>query len=135
MGFICSLAWQVLVIWCATKVGFAMQVLDSVKIPVKDAGVCQSVGQAFIDGACRLTGRAVANLDGTWNFTPTDAVITLEHIRPGFLMYHPDSWHMTGGSLSTTALVIFTAVLLLVPVFFLKPKLPILKFLRGLAPK
>lgn len=135
MGLICALAWQFLVVWAAMRIGFSLQVIDSMRIPVRDSSVCQLIGQPIADGACILTGRAVARLDGTWTVTSlTEETVTLSNITSGFL-YDPAQWHMLGGWIASAALIIVATVLMLLPVLVLKPKLHMFKRLRGLAAK
>ncbi|MCU9529365.1 hypothetical protein [Pseudomonas mosselii] len=136
MRLILYFAWQFLALWCAIKIGFALQVIDSVKIPVKDASVCELIGQAFENGACRMVGRAVGNLDSTWTITShTSNAVTLSHITPGFMMYDPSLWHMQGGTIGVSVLIIATILLMLVPLIWLAPQLKLGQHLRRLASK
>lgn len=124
LSFIISLAWQALVVWAAAKIGFAMQVIHSVKIPVTGAGICGLAGQPFTNGSCRLVGDAVGNLDGTWTiFLPAGDDLALYHIKPGFMLYDPANWHMMGGTPACVALISAAVVLMFLPLLVLKPKL------------
>lgn len=136
MRLLISFAWQYLVIWCAIKIGFALQVIESVKIPVKDASVCELIGQSFEDEACRMVGRAVGNFDSTWTITShTNNAVTLSHIKPGFMMYDPALWHMQGGTVGVSILIIATILLSGIPLIWLAPELNLVQRLRGLASK
>jgi hypothetical protein len=131
-----SFAWQYLVLWCAIKIGFALQVIDSVKVPVQDARVCELIGQSIENGACRMVGRAVGNLDSTWTITShTNDAITLSHINPGFMMYDPRLWHMLGGTIGVSVLIIATILLMVLPLIWLAPELKLGHHLRRLASK
>ncbi|MBM3105525.1 hypothetical protein IIE18_10275 [Pseudomonas sp. V1] len=113
------IAWPLLIIWAAIRVGYSLQVIDPAKVIVHDKVACEALHLPF-DGSCRVSGRMEANLDGTWWIQPRDAGAIHIRLPEGSFpyLYNPNDYHIRGGTPAAVALVAGTvALFLLSPAF------------------
>ncbi|HFL2868664.1 TPA: hypothetical protein ACGWVL_003038 [Pseudomonas aeruginosa] len=109
-----AFAWPMLVIWAALQVGHSLQVIDTAKVIVRDKAACQAL-QVPYDTSCRVVGRMEAKFDGSWWLQPKDAGGIYIRLPEGSLpySYSPDDYHIRGGKPASIALVVVTALLML----------------------
>lgn len=117
MKFLLSLGWQLFVIWLALGIGSSLQVIDEVKLSIRDPHICALASAPMTDGLCRFTATAEGNFDGSWTFTPTTPYAAAFRLPAASQkIYDSNDWHMKGGALGPYGLIIAMILLALIPV-------------------
>lgn len=119
MKFLVYLGWQLLVIWLGLGVGFSMQVIERVKVPLS-AEQCEALS-SHVDpqrGRCVFEARAEGNIDRTWTLSSlSDPGASIRLAQPTML-YDPNDWRMVGGTFSVSVLIFVLLALSLAPLGF-----------------
>lgn len=109
-----GIAWPLLVIWAAIKIGHSLEIIDSAKVVVRDKAACEALQVSF-DKSCQVEGRMEGRLDGTWWLQPKDAGAIFLHLPadafPFYSRYDPKDYHIRGGMPSAIVLVTLTVIL------------------------
>ncbi len=115
-SFLISIAWLMLVLWCAIRIGFAQQSIDPAVAFITDSSICVAVGSPVVNGYCRAEGRIVGGLDNQWHLhtvtTPAEGVALPKSVG---LLYQADDYRFRGGSVAGYALAILTFILAALP--------------------
>ena len=119
MKFVAYLGWQMLVIWLGLGVGFSMQVIESVKVPLP-AEQCQALSP-HVDpkgGRCLFEARAEGNFDRTWTLSALSDPGSSIRLAQPTMLYDPNDWRMVGGTWYVGFLIFFVLALSLAPLGF-----------------
>jgi len=119
MKFLAYLGWQVFVIWLGLGVGFSMQVIERVKVPLP-AEQCQALSSHADPegGRCLFEARAEGNMDRTWTLSALSDPGSSIRLTQPTMLYDPKDWRMIGGTLSVSALIFVLLALSLAPLGF-----------------
>lgn len=111
-----SIAWMILVLWCAIRIGFAQQSIDPTVAFITDSSICHAAGTPVVNGYCRAEGRIVGGLDNQWHLhtvaTPSEGIALPKSVG---LLYQADDYRFRGGSVAGYALAILTFILAALP--------------------
>lgn len=115
-SFTISIAWLMLVLWCAIRVGFALQTIEPAVALITDPSICQAAGAPVVNGLCRAEGRIEGGLDDQWHLhttsTPAEGVTLPKSVS---LLYQVDSYQFRGGAVAGYGLAILTFILAALP--------------------
>jgi len=115
-SFTISIAWLMLVFWCAIRVGFALQTIEPAVALITDQTICQAAGAPVVDGHCRAEGRVEGGLDDQWHLhTPSTPAEGVTLPRTVALLYSVDSYQFRGGAVAGYALAILAFILAALP--------------------
>ena len=118
-SFAISIAWVMLVLWCAIRIGFALQTIDPAVAFITDPSICHVAGSPVVNGHCRAEGRIVGGLDDKWHLhtasTPVEGVVLSKSVG---LLYQVESYSFRGGSLAGYVLAVLTFILASLPAIF-----------------
>ncbi|HBP1602392.1 TPA: hypothetical protein L5U90_003497 [Pseudomonas aeruginosa] len=119
MKFLAAIGWQIFVIWLGLGVGFSMQVIERVKVPLP-ADQCQilSLQSDRQGGRCLFEARAEGNFDRTWTLSALSQSGSSIRVTQPTMLYDPSDWRMVGGTLSVSFLIFFVLAFSLAPLGF-----------------
>lgn len=117
MKFLILMGWQVFVLWGVLNVGFALQVIERVTLPIGNQDQCTALQLPIQAGRCSLLARAEGNYDRTWTYFALDKPFTeVRQTEQVPMLYDPADWRIQGGVFSGVGLVVLAALLSLGPV-------------------
>lgn len=115
-SFAISIAWVMLVLWCAIRIGFALQTIDPAVAYITDPSICHIAGSPVVNGHCRAEGRIVGGLDDQWHLhTPSTPAEGIALHKTVALMYQVESYSFWGGAFAGYALAFLTFILAALP--------------------
>lgn len=116
MKFVAYLGWQMFVIWLGLGIGFSMQLIESVKVPLPADQCLELSPEASPQGErCLFEARAEGNFDRTWTFSALSNPGSSIRLAQPTMIYDPQDWRMVGGYYSVGALIIVMLLLILAP--------------------
>lgn len=112
-SFLLQICWMLFIIWGATKVGFALQVIEPTQVfIVGDEAACELAGAPTVNGRCKANGRLEGTVAGKWRLhTEHSPQAGVELPQSAGLMYRGDAYRFQGGQLAGYALAFITCIL------------------------
>lgn len=110
---------MLLVLWCAIRVGFALQTIDPAVVFITDPSICHAAGAPVVKGNCRAEGLIVGGLDDQWHLrTPYTTAEWVALPKTVTLLYQVESYRLRGGSIAGYVLAVLTLVLAVLPAVY-----------------